>query len=230
MVGNDIVDLQDAETADGATHPRFDRRVFTDDEMEILAGATEPRRTRWLLWACKEAAFKALAQTAPSLRLHPGTFSVALLSPDSALVAHERGVVRVFVVEAAGFVHAVAGSWSDRAVDPVTAVLHGVGEVVAGDPHSPGRIARAGLVDRVAAHMGIDRRRLAMLARGRIPMLALDGVPLRAAVSLSHHGRLAAFACRLPPGRGGVVRGGPADPGFAWTFLNRRFAATISSR
>ena len=36
----------------------------------------------------------------------------------------------------------------------------------------------------------------------RVPFLLLRGAPLRAALSLSHHGRFAAFALRLAPGEG----------------------------
>ena len=46
-VGNDVVDLTDPETSDGATHPRFAQRVLTPVEIATLADATDPNRRLW---------------------------------------------------------------------------------------------------------------------------------------------------------------------------------------
>ncbi len=58
MVGNDIVDLGDAETCNGPSHPGFDARVFAPVERRALAASPAPNRLRWSLWAAKEAAYK----------------------------------------------------------------------------------------------------------------------------------------------------------------------------
>ena len=54
MVGNDVVDLGDAETRGGPSHPRFDARVFAPAELAALAASAAPNRLRWSLWAAKE--------------------------------------------------------------------------------------------------------------------------------------------------------------------------------
>ena len=74
-VGNDVVDLRDAETRPGATHPRFDLRVFTPAERERLHEALRPVRLRWSLWAAKESAYKAARQLQPDLPFHPREFA-----------------------------------------------------------------------------------------------------------------------------------------------------------
>ena len=48
MVGNDVVDLEDSETVSGATHPRFDERVFADEEIACLRRSGAPERLRWV--------------------------------------------------------------------------------------------------------------------------------------------------------------------------------------
>ena len=58
MIGNDIVDLRDPEVQPGASHPRFDRRVFAPEERSALAASGARERLRWILWAAKEAGRK----------------------------------------------------------------------------------------------------------------------------------------------------------------------------
>ena len=65
MIGNDVVDLGDAEVQPGATHPRFDARVFAREEREALRASGAPNRLRWILWAAKEAAYKAARKLDP---------------------------------------------------------------------------------------------------------------------------------------------------------------------
>jgi len=98
MIGNDIVDLGDPRTF--RLHPRFDSRVFTGCERERVEDHTD----RWLLWACKEAAFKALNGIDPSVRFVPSEFEV------------QGGSVRWFQISlpvrvelGEGYVHAIAG-------------------------------------------------------------------------------------------------------------------------
>ena len=65
MVGNDVVDLADAEVQNSPVHPRFDLRVFSALERQALRrkaalqgraalqGSASPDRLRWVLGAAK---------------------------------------------------------------------------------------------------------------------------------------------------------------------------------
>jgi hypothetical protein len=50
----------------------------------------------------------------------------------------------------------------------------------------------------LAERLGLDPERLDVGADGRMPTLQVDGRVANATLSLSHHGRFVAFACRLP--------------------------------
>src|SRR5512139_2501725 len=78
MIGNDVVDLLDPETQPGAVHPRFDARVFTDDELRALRRSVAPGRLRWLMWAAKESAFKAVRRNDACVAFRPREFAVTL--------------------------------------------------------------------------------------------------------------------------------------------------------
>jgi hypothetical protein len=98
MLGNDVVDLWDPETRPGAAHPRFDVRVFDPTELAALARSRAPNQLRWVLWAAKEAAYKAAKRMDPTTLLSPRRFVVSSLvrhpSSRSLRVQHPTNVAR----------------------------------------------------------------------------------------------------------------------------------------
>lgn len=59
MVGNDIIDLQAAKGQKEPTRDRFLNKVFSYKEQEIIRRSKNPEVQVWMLWAMKEAAYKA---------------------------------------------------------------------------------------------------------------------------------------------------------------------------
>ncbi len=193
MIGNDVVDLRDPETRPGAPHPRFDTRVFTDSERRALRRSPTPDRTRWLLWAAKESAFKALRRNDALVVFKPRAFAVTLCS-DGGVVRHDTGRVsfRAHATDT-GALHVVA--FGPEA--PAGSVACGIAAVGV-DP--PGAAARRLLLAAMARWLGIHASALDVGQEDRVPYVRLRGVRLPIAVSLSHHGRFAAFAY-APPNR-----------------------------
>jgi phosphopantetheinyl transferase (holo-ACP synthase) len=106
MIGNDVVDLGDPDTQPGATHPRFDARVFTATELEAIQTSPVPNRMRWLLWAAKESAFKAFRKQDPSLVFSPAHLVVARCLDDEshpvATVHNDEGTSPLVIPAKAG--------------------------------------------------------------------------------------------------------------------------------
>ena len=76
MLGNDIVDLTQADADLQQIHPRFMRRVCSPCEQTFLTCCKHSELTRWLWlhWAAKEAAYKALQRLQPALPFQPAKF------------------------------------------------------------------------------------------------------------------------------------------------------------
>jgi phosphopantetheinyl transferase (holo-ACP synthase) len=184
MLGNDVVDL--ARCEHGARHPRFDARVFSESERALIARDAS-QRVRWLLWAAKEAAYKAAKQLDAATVWAPARFEVSLESRTGGVVRHGAREFALRVEEHAGFVHALASG------DAFARTLHAGVEALAGGDASPA--ARAFACRALAPRLGIAPLRLSIAKRGRIPVLCIDGRAARAELSLSHHGRFVAFAC-----------------------------------
>ncbi|MDR6967367.1 phosphopantetheinyl transferase (holo-ACP synthase) [Flavobacterium arsenatis] len=58
MIGNDIVDLELAKTESNWKRKGFLEKIFTESEQKIILYSENPEKMVWLLWSCKEAAYK----------------------------------------------------------------------------------------------------------------------------------------------------------------------------
>ena len=80
VIGNDIVDLTVPENRGRSGDRRFRARVFTAAEEEWIDAAAAPDTMLWMLWAAKEAAFKAALKLRPGLTFRPREYAVADLT------------------------------------------------------------------------------------------------------------------------------------------------------
>jgi hypothetical protein len=189
-IGNDVVDLREPETRPGGRHPRFDARVFSAAERACLRRSRSPERLRWVLWAAKEAAFKAARQDDPTTPFVPRRFRVTLRGGGGE-VRHGRRRYRLHVHAAPTVVHVVARRATRAA--RWTAALAPLARGRGGPSAAVRDLALAALGPRAASSGG-----LAIEARDRIPCLRVGDEPSAARLSLSHHGRWVAFACAWP--------------------------------
>jgi phosphopantetheinyl transferase (holo-ACP synthase) len=198
MIGNDVVDLGDADSRVVGHHPRFDDRVFVPAERRLIAAGPEGERVRWLLWAAKESAYKAARREDARTVFSPPRFVVHLTAARGATV---EGAGRTFDVELRGddeHVHAIA---RDRD-DAEAAVYRAVARLAGAETSTPSAAVRRLTVTTLARRLAIPERDLALDRDGRLPRLWVRGRPSPAELSLSHHGRFVAFACRWRSERG----------------------------
>jgi hypothetical protein len=181
------VDLGDPEVRPGAPHPRFDARVFTPQERAALAASTAPNRLRWALWAAKEAGYKLARKLDPKTPFSPRRFAVRLDALLGGRVEWPGGAARVEVRARGEALHATATDGAAAA----RRLVRGVALLDAGG--DPSRAARELALRRTAERLGLAPAELRVEQRGRIPCLRRGA--RRLDLSLSHHGRLVAFAC-----------------------------------
>lgn len=189
-----MVDLRDPAIAEHHLRARFIERVCEEGEQRSIAGATDPKKMLWTLFAAKEAAYKV----AVKLGLEPGfAHRRFVVSPD---LDHVRFEERSFALRVEGnedWVHAIAGSDA--------AVLSGVEEGLTA--RGPLLRALATELDRDIAELAVERDPRPGSWDGFAPPRVTDhGAPVDVDVSLSHDGRFVAFAAsrngqRLSPMR-----------------------------
>lgn len=196
MIGNDVVDLTDPEAQPEGLHPRFDSRVFARSELDLIRVSGAPDRLRWMLWAAKEAAYKALKKIAPHTIFSPRRFVVKLNETLRGNVTCEENTLPIQVWEEEGSVHAIATT-EDALDERILSGTETLESEQVLDGEFPGEAARALAIRMLAEHLGVPREELAIIKRGRIPTLLHNGESTDIDLSLSHHGRLVAFACEV---------------------------------
>jgi len=193
-IGNDIVDLGDADSDLRVLHPRFVSRVFTPGEASRIFAADDPKITLWSYWAAKEAAYKALRKAHPGTVFSPSAFVVALATlrgPGcySGTVSRDGERLALSVDSRRGRVHALAGLGIDPTADSVVVVT----EAFRCNRRDQSVAVRALALRGVAAWMSWPHRELRI--KGARPPLLYRG-PHRSSLdlSLAHHGRWIAYA------------------------------------
>lgn len=189
MLGNDVVDLGDAETAPGAQHPRFDARVFGAEERRRIESSSDPRRARWTLWAAKEAAYKAARKRNVRCIFAPRAFLVCGEALRPECVEWLGLVFRLDWHFDGDCIHALA--WD---APPRGEILSAMQACSSGDASAELRRVAA---EAIARREGCAAAELEWRRAGRIPRLHRAGRPLELDLSLAHHGRWLAFACDL---------------------------------
>ncbi|WP_178991553.1 4'-phosphopantetheinyl transferase family protein [Winogradskyella schleiferi] len=86
MVGNDIVDLEEAKRDSNWQRPRFLDKLFTQKEQQLIYNSEDPFFMVWRLWSMKEAAYKLYTQQNPSRFYKPNGFECQ--------IENEKGIVR----------------------------------------------------------------------------------------------------------------------------------------
>lgn len=80
MIGNDIIDLHLAGRESNWQRKGYLSKIFTATEQEMICQASIPSDMVWLLWSCKEAAYK-IVNRITNLRIYnPLKFSCTLLN------------------------------------------------------------------------------------------------------------------------------------------------------
>ena len=193
MIGNDVVDLSDPESSGDACHSRFDRRVFTPEEGRSLSTEHSDVQKRWILWSAKEAAYKAARRESTEIAFSPARFVVDLDHSLCGSVRHgnRRWPVRVRID--GDCVHAIVS-----ADESFAGTLSGACRFTPIELRDPSEGVRQFALSSIAMELGVTISDLRIEKIGRIPQLILAGRAAPVALSLSHHGAYAGFACRDP--------------------------------
>ncbi len=190
MVGNDVVDLDDSETWSETLHPRFDARVMSPSERARIAAAADPRALRWTLWAAKESAYKLAKRNDCTVVFAHAKFLTDLDEDGRGTVSHGEWSCAGGVRREGRVLHGIAAPGS------VAGIVSGFDRL--GRDLDPGTGARRLAIAVIASHLGIAPESVSITSDpSRIPNLTASGHRL-GHLSLSHHGKLVAFAWSQP--------------------------------
>jgi phosphopantetheine--protein transferase-like protein len=215
-IGNDIVDLTSPDSVGKSLDRRFIARVFTPEEQERIDRSLSPDATLWMLWAAKEAAFKAVSKFKPGLsfahrayahRDEPGkaahivlkqTNGNAVSIQECGVVMTPAGPVDTFFTLSTHRVHCVAAVRNGNGGAPAANPVHVLEERRDG-PFDPSAAVRRAAIHHLASVTKaspyyIDIRRDETPHGYGAPRVFIEGNRTDIDISLSHDGKYIAFA------------------------------------
>ena len=108
-IGNDLVDLQEPQSLNHHSNPRFLSRICSLEERECILASDDPHLMLWTHWAIKEASYKAIKKAFPHARFLPLHFSCTMLSDFSKWESrYQEFKCMVTVASTDEYVHAIA--------------------------------------------------------------------------------------------------------------------------
>jgi len=112
MIGNDLVDLQQAEKDSNWKRKGFMEKIFTRSEQFLINSATKPAQMVWLLWSMKEAAYKIHTRDTKMRSFAPASIHCANLvlheTEASGLVSYDKEHYHTQTAINSNFIHTLA--------------------------------------------------------------------------------------------------------------------------
>ena len=178
MVGNDLVDLNEALRTSNWQRPRFLDKLFSESEQTYIQNAANPFRMVWRLWSIKEASYKLYTQLYPARFYNPKAFE-CVIENSSAIVKFRDFQCFVETKENSNYIISEARlntqKWSSKVVKFKTVGQHGQSKEL-----------KQRLLNDVGDAFELQKNAL------NIPTL-INGKK-RFHISLTHHGSYGAFA------------------------------------
>ena len=121
MIGNDIVDLQEARRTSNWQRTGFLKKVFSLTEQHLIQQAKDPFQMVWRLWSMKESAYKFyLQKNSAAIRgFYPAKIDCQITSDDLGEVTIQELVVATKSILHPGYVFSTAFSHANVLAETV---------------------------------------------------------------------------------------------------------------
>ena len=181
MIGNDIVDLNLAETESNWERKGFLEKQFTPKEQECILKSEEPFLQVWLFWSMKEAAYKCYTQQHQERFFAPQKFECSLISEDEGIVVFEGNTFYTTTFLSTFYVYTIADDTQEE-----TSVFSSIGS-----PKTIDRDLKRKLQEETGILVEeIEQRKSSIGA----PLYYHKEKLLTNSCTISHHGNYGAFA------------------------------------
>ncbi len=198
MIGNDIVDLQQARRESNWKRPRFLEKIFTREEQQFIQSATNKELAVWTLWSRKESVYKIVARLgrkrfyAPrkihSIQLNSAVTS-SLQSSEGQVVFEAFSFVTRSVVTKE-FIHTVAGL-----TDAPCHVTSNCFSLEKDDYSTQHKMTRKEVLKEYALQMKVSDKELRIEKDElNVPYLYYKNKQQPVMVSMAHHGFYGGYA------------------------------------
>jgi len=189
MIGNDIVDFNKAALQSNWQRKGFLEKLFSENEQSLILNSQFPERRLWLLWAMKEATYKAHQRRFNLPRsFNPKQFNCEISAGDNTSVFGKIQIrdcsyyTQTFIGE--NHLHCIASQFQHKKTVQMV-LLHS-------------KDIKQELIRAVSELKKLPQAKISIEKdRNFIPYLTCDETAINCDFSLSHHGNMSAFVLSL---------------------------------
>jgi phosphopantetheinyl transferase (holo-ACP synthase) len=189
MIGNDIVDFNTAALQSNWLRRGFCEKLFSEQEQSLILNSQFPERRLWLLWAMKEATYKAHQRRFKLPRsFNPKQFNCEIIAGDKTSVMGKVQIrdcdyyTQTYIGE--DYLHCIASQFQQKKT--VQKILSHSTDI------------KQELILTVSALKKIQIEKICIKKDCNfIPYLTCGGFSINCDFSLSHHGNFSAFVLSL---------------------------------
>jgi len=187
MVGNDIVDLELARVAHRWKDPRFQKKVFCEQERAIITASSNPFTCIWRFWSMKESAYKIHKRVNPTSTFSPIKYTCIPQSQTSGLVIKKGKSYVVQTVLGSSMVYSHS---CDKNAETITNQYY-----ILPENHEKRSFVVETILNEIAEHDKLEINELEVRKdNSNIPSIFFNNQRLPVSLSITHHGRYAAIA------------------------------------
>jgi len=188
MVGNDIIDIQEARRSSNWERPGFLQKIFTLKEQSIITSSADPFKTVWRLWSMKESAYKVFIQAGGIRFFNPTKIECSLHSSENGLVEIGRTTLKTITSTDTDYIFSTATVENSK-ID--TCIFKLTENNVKQQSHFMHEQLLSDFAKNNSLHLA--ELQLEKTAAG-VPTLHYRKKPLNVSVSITHHGKYGAYS------------------------------------
>jgi len=192
MSGNDIVDIQTAAKENNWKRCGYLEKIFIPAEQRYILGSPDPGQMVWRLWSMKESACKVHMRQRGERRFTPLKFQCTVYNDDSGSVVTADGHYQynTSTIHTEEYIYSIACPCNKRSY-PLTNRCFAI---PANKVYEQQQFIYAMIITEYARLTGKKREQLSLIKNTlNIPSLFCREENLLIPVSITHHGRFAAF-------------------------------------
>ena len=105
MVGNDIVDLNQAQKDSNWTRKGYLEKIFSSAELRRIDSSNSPETVIWRYWTMKESAYKIIVQKEKRRFFNPKVLYCTILNEKKGIVHYHENQIDVFTKTLQSYVY-----------------------------------------------------------------------------------------------------------------------------
>lgn len=188
MTGNDIVDIKTAVAESNWKRSGFLDKIFTQKEQEYIHHAATPMQMLWKLWTMKESAYKIYTRQYGGRFFVPQKLNCTVINETTGLVVINNISYQTLSCTTKDYVYSVAGPEGFRDFFSTCFTLP--------EPQSINQqqFIYEKIITGYAGFRHTHKNNFMVLKeKNNIPLLYCKKEKIKIPVSITHHGRYAAF-------------------------------------